>query len=378
LRRRPKVNIIAFTVTVLIAVGSLQAADLWWRRDSVVKAAETRATNLAVVFSEYIRGSFVSADAALRQIVIHGKRVGGASQADDVWDPILLSARAALPEVGSLSVTDAKGIIAHSSLHELVGQSRADNYVYQQLAAAAGDDLVIDRPYMSSRAPQQYIIPLGRRMTNDADRFDGAVVATLIPQKYQEFFRSVNVGAEGTVWVLHPDGVVLFREPSGTNTINQNAHGNPIFELARRNGNGVTRGPLEPGGAATISAYRTLTNPPLVIAVSLGEQEVLADWDRQRRVSAAAFGALTLTVALLVALFFRSTNARERAERELSDVQLQEAERLRDGNEQLASALQREQRARQEIEAASYMKDEFLMTVSSCTCAASTRRSRSS
>ena len=109
-RRRPKINIIVFTLTVLIAVATLQIADLWWRRDSVVRNAETRASNLAVVFSEYIRGSFGSADAALRQIVIHGKRVGGSSQPADVWDPILSSAHAALPEVGSLSVTDPKEI----------------------------------------------------------------------------------------------------------------------------------------------------------------------------------------------------------------------------------------------------------------------------
>jgi signal transduction histidine kinase len=363
-RRRAKVNIIALTLTVLIAVASLQTADLLWRRESVIRAAETRASNLAVVFAEYIRGSFASADAALRQIVIHGKRVGGSSQPDDVWDPILASARAALPEVGSLSVTDARGMIAHSSLHELIGQPRNDNYVFKQLAAAAADELVIDRPYLSNRTPAQYIIPLGRRMTNDADRFDGAVVATLIPQKYQEFFRSVNVGAEGTVWVVHPDGVVLFREPSPSNAINETALGNPVFELARRYGNGVISAPLQPGGAPAISAYRTLTDPPLIVAVSLGEAEVLADWHRQRRVSAAAFGALTLTVGLLVALVIRVVSARERAERELNDVQRQESEQLREANEQLASALEREQRARQETEAASYMKDEFLMTVS--------------
>ena len=35
-RRRPKINIIVFTLTVLIAVATLQIADLWWRRDSVV------------------------------------------------------------------------------------------------------------------------------------------------------------------------------------------------------------------------------------------------------------------------------------------------------------------------------------------------------
>src|SRR4029079_1484505 len=144
--RRPKVNIIVFTLTVLIAVASLQAADLWWRRESVIRNAETRASNLAVVFAEYIRGSFASADAALRQIVIHGKRVGGASQPAYVWDPIVASARAGLNEVGSLSVTDTKGIITHSTLHELVGQSREDFYIFRRLPPNGGQEPGIDPP----------------------------------------------------------------------------------------------------------------------------------------------------------------------------------------------------------------------------------------
>jgi signal transduction histidine kinase len=67
---------------------------------------------------------------------------------------------------------------------------------------------------------------------------------------------------------------------------------------------------------------------------------------------------------LIVAALFRVVDARERAERELADMQHVEAERLRVANEQLADALEREQKARREVEAASYMKDEFLMTVS--------------
>ena len=364
LRRRPKFNIIAFTLTVLIAVGALQAADLWWRREGVIDAAETRAVNLAAVFGEYIRGSFASANAALGQMVLHGTRVGGASQPDEVWDPILASAKAALPEIGSLSVTNREGIIVHTTLPAIKGQTRRDNYVFKELAAATSDVLILDRPFLARPDPPQYIIPLGRRMTNDAGRFDGAVVATLTPENYREFFRKVEIGSEGVITVFHTDGVVLFRQPSSANAINEMASDHPLFVQARRNGTGVFHGPADAGGRPAISAYRTLDSPPAIIAVSFGEADVLADWRRQRRVSATAFGALTLTLAALLFLYFRVLDARTRAERELGDVQRLEAERLREANERLADALEREKRARKETEAASYLKDEFLMTVS--------------
>jgi signal transduction histidine kinase len=363
IRRHQKFNIVAFTLTVLVAVAALEIADLWWRRDSALESADTRARNLAVVLAEYIRGSFASADAALRQVQVYGGRIGGASATREDWESILEPARAALPEIGSLSITDKQGIITHSTQRAIIGESRSDTYVFRRLSSTDADEFVVDRPLIARTVPQ-YLIPLGRRLTNDAERFDGIVVATVIPERYREFFRTIGVGPGGNITVLHPEGVVLFREPSVDNPINQAEQDNPLLDLARQNGSGVFHGPLTQGGGPFITAYRTMSGPPLVIAVSLSEADVLADWRLQRRVAAAAFGSLTATLALVVAALLAVVSARERAEREFADVQQLEAERLRVTNEQLEAALEREQRARKEVETASYMKDEFLMTVS--------------
>ena len=361
-RRNPRFNILAFILTVLVAVAALEIADLWWRRDNALRNAETRATNLDRVLAAYVRGSFASADAALRQLQVHGSRIGGSSAAKEDWDSILGPARAALPEIGSISVTDRFGTITHSTI-DIVGQSRGDNYVFKRLASSDEDELVVDRPFFSTRQGQ-YIIPVGRRLLNDAERFDGTVVATIIPEGYRQFIRSINVGQEGIISVLHPDGVVLFREPSVENPINEADQNNPLLALATRQESGTYRGPLGADPRVFITSYRTVPGPDLVVAVSLSESDMLADWRQQGRVAATAFGSLTLTLALIVAVLFRVVEARERAEREFAERQRVEAERLRVANEQLADALEREQKARREVEAASYMKDEFLMTVS--------------
>jgi signal transduction histidine kinase len=363
-RRNQKLNLLAFTITVLIAAAALEIADLWWRRDNALNGAETRATNLAVVLAEYVRGSFESADAALRQLQVHGNRVGGASASQEDWASILGPARAGLPSIGSLSVSNRDGIITHSTIPDIIGESRRDNYVFRHLAATTTDDLVVDRPYLARRPSAQYIIPLGRRLTNDGGGFDGTVVATIIPEHYREFFKTIVVGPDGNISVLHPDGVVLFREPSSDDPINQSAEDNPLLRLAQQQGAGVYHGPLGPDGRRFVSAYRKVDGSALIVAVSLSEDFALADWHRQRRVAAAAFGSLTITVGLIFAAFFRAASTSERMERELAEVQALEAERLRHANEQLEAALDREQRARQEVETASYMKDEFLMTIS--------------
>jgi signal transduction histidine kinase len=364
LRRRPRLNILAFTLTVLIAVGALQAADLAWRREHVLKAGETRATNLAFVLAEYIRGSFTSADAALRQLQLHGARVGGPRAPRTEWESILASAEAALPESGSLSVTDDNGIITYSTLPDIVGQSRAENYVFKQLAASATDDLAIDRPYEALGAPGTFILPVARRLTNDAGRFAGIIVAVVVPERYRKFFQTIDVGHEGNITVLHLDGVVLFREPSETNPINEPAPDHPLLKMAQTRDTGVVRGRLTAGGPRFVTAYRKIGNPPLLVAISLSEAGVLSDWYAQRRISAIAYGALTVTLGLIVAALFHVVSARQRVEQKLAEMQRVEAERLRTANERLEAALEREQQARKATEEASYLKDEFLMTVS--------------
>ena len=364
LRRRPRLNILGFTLTVLVAVGAMQFADLAWRREAVLRAGETRATNLAVVLAEYVRSSFTSADAALRQLQIHGVRVGGPLAPRTEWDSILASAKAAIPESGSFSVTDANGIITYSTQPGIVGESRADRYVFKQLANASTDDLAIDRPFQVPGSPPAFVLPMARRLTNDAGRFAGLIVAVVAPERYRRFIETIEVGTDGNITVLHLDGVVLFREPSENNPINETAVDHPLLKIAEQQDSGVVRGPLTPGGPAFVTAYRRIGSPPLLIAISLSEADVLSDWYAQRRISAIAYGALTLTLGLIVATLLHVVSARQRVERTLAAMQQAEAERLRTANERLEAALEREQQARKATEEASYLKDEFLMTVS--------------
>ena len=335
--RRPRSLILIITATILLAVAALQVTDLWWRRAHALSAADARAANLSSILAEYVRGSFVLADTSLRQLVIHGKRVGGARGSDDEWTPILSAAQTALPGSGSVSVTDTEGIIRHSTLAQIVGQSRKNTYVFEHLASDADEQLIVDRPFFAR--DRRYVLPVGRRLETPDGRFDGIVVSVVIPDAFRDYFRTVDVGREGAIWVFHPDGVVLFREPSATDHINEPAANNPLLRAALSHHNGAVRGAIEPEGIAFVSGYKALGSPPLIVAVSLSEREVLADWRSQARSAAAGFGVLSITLVALALMLVRQMNA-------------------------LAAALKRETESRRETEAAGRLKDEFLMTLS--------------
>jgi signal transduction histidine kinase len=359
-----KFVVAALTIGALLIFATLRSVDLWWWRAQTLGAAESRAGNLTVILSEYIRESFAGGDAALRQVALISQRIGGPAADDHEWMPILTSARAGLTGVGSLTITDKDGVIRHSTQPMIVGQSRRDEYVFKQLAAQTTDALVVSTPYMSVRQPAQFLLPIGRRLTTAAGAFDGTVVAAYTPGAQRGFFRTVDVGSKGAVWVFHPDGAVLFAEPSDANPLGESATTHPVFAAAHGGMENRLRAPLHPGGPMMLSAFRTMTAPPLIVAVSLDEEEVLAEWRHQARGSGLFLSAIVLTITATLFVLFRQMDAKASAELALSQAREFEAERLGEMNERLAEALEGERRARSESEAASTMKDEFLMTVS--------------
>ena len=176
---------------------------------------------------------------------------------------------------------------------------------------------------------------------------------------------AVDVGRHGVISVFHPTGVVIFRVPGGAGSMGQSAAADPVMRASRERPAGVVVGPLRGDSEQYISAYQTLgAPPPVVVGVSLSRADILAEWHTQLRTALVALGALTMTLSAIVLVLFRQMAARARVESELQQLQDDEATRLRGANEQLEAALEREQRARREAEAASRLKDEFLMTLS--------------
>jgi signal transduction histidine kinase len=209
------------------------------------------------------------------------------------------------------------------------------------------------------------ILPIARRLTAADGSFAGLVVGSFMPSEPRRVFRTANVGARGSVWLFHRQGVVLLREPSVSDPMGEPARDNPIFAAAVNGGRpGTLRGAITSDGPRMITAFHPTAAPPLVVAVSLDEAEVLADIRRLARGSLAVFGVATLLLAITLFFLFRQLDQNAAAERALQEARRVEAERLREANERLAASLESEQRARREAEEANTLKDQFVMTVS--------------
>jgi signal transduction histidine kinase len=269
-----------------------------------------------------------------------------------------------LPAIGSISITDRSGIIRFSTLPNIVGQSRADNYIIREALQAPVDELVVGTPVRRAVDPSEMLIPIARRLVAPDGTVEGSVVASFIPSALTRFFQSVDVGSLGVIWGWHTDGTVLFRYPDDSSmTVGASMTDNPVFIAATGAGQGVIRS-WTAADAAVLSGYRMTASPRMIVAVSLDEAEMLVRWRREAVASAAVFVAAAVLLTVILLVLFRQMNAKASVERALAASRQLEAERLRDANEKLAATLEREQVARREAEEASALKDQFLMTVS--------------
>jgi signal transduction histidine kinase len=359
-----KVVIIGLAVGLLLILAALRFNDLRTSREEALEAARSRASSLALTLSEFVVGTFAAGDAALRQLELHGQRIGGPQAPASEWSPSLASARAGVNGIGAISVVDQDLVIRHSTREDIVGQSRrGDPYIAGTLMSA-GSDLIVGAPFKAP-AVGRFLIPIGRRLIARDGSVHGAVIASFLPQDLRRFFQSLNVGDGGTVWIFHTAGHVIIREPSSQDPMGEMANDNALFTAATAGGGtGVIAATVEPGGPRLISAYRQAGDLPLIVAVSLDENEVLASWRRDLRGFITTYSVIGLVLGGVLFVLSRQIDARSNAERELAQARQVEAERLRETNEQLSSMLVREQAARQEAETASALKDQFVMTVS--------------
>jgi PAS domain S-box-containing protein len=308
LQRRIVFAAVAFALALL----AVQAFQAWNGYRTARAEAERRATNLVYILSAHMQEAAAALDASLAQIAAASARLGGPSGDADDWSAVLTGAIAGLPNTGSLSVTDSEGVIRHSTVANVLGRSRQDLYLFQTLRRQANAGMVADRPFKGVSG--EMLIPLGRRLEGPADTFQGIAVATLRLQQLREFYHSIDVGPGGLIRILHPDGQVLFREPSSRDPIGEPALEDPVYRAYRAGkADGLLDEESGPNGRPLITAFHTLPSPGLLLAVSLDRRAASAEWRNNLAVDGGLLAAEILVLAIATATILQLLRARHAA-----------------------------------------------------------------
>jgi signal transduction histidine kinase len=141
---------------------------------------------------------------------------------------------------------------------------------------------------------------LARRIDGKDGRFLGLAVGAIDVADLNDFHHAINILPGQTVTLLRRDGIVLTREPDPSREVGHRmAAESPWYSLVL-SGGGTYRSPGFLGGKPAIVSVHPLHAYPLVIDVSMREEEGLATWWHEARLIALATG---FSVLGFVALF---------------------------------------------------------------------------
>ncbi len=316
--RRVRARIVIVTALLVLVILAILGSSLLQRREEILSATERTAQNLAQVIEEQTKGSVAAVEAALTATAatIELLPAKGEARKAVIHDLLLENVRK-LPFLRAIWILDARGDMIHDS-ERLPGRyNLSDREYFRVHRDNPAYGLYVDRPLRSRLGV--WFIGISRRIDNPGGRFAGVIVAALEPKYLQRFYESIDVGKEGAVALMQPDGTLMVRAPAREDKIGEKLDPLPEFvgRLPRAAaGSGRVVSVID--GVTRIYTYRHVAGKPLVVLVGLGETESLAGWRAIARGQLLASLAFVLVISWLAHLVLRELHNRSALSRALA------------------------------------------------------------
>ncbi len=164
------------------------------------------------------------------------------------------------------------------------------------------DELFIGKPLVG-RTSGKWSIQLTRPILAKNGGFNGVVTAALDPGYLTTFYRSIDIGARGSITLVGSDGIVRARASGGSSAGTGDAfHGTTLFERLQQERTGVYVGRSAVDGVTRYFGYRKVADLPLHVLVGLAEDEAFAVF-QSKRIKQIAI-AFFVTLVLMLAIWF--------------------------------------------------------------------------
>lgn len=308
---------VAIAAVVIALVGGWAAWRIWEERRGALSAAADLADSQARTGADRIDAWLKGVDLLLTDVA---QRAADERDAERLTI-YLLDRSAAYPEINNSFVTDAAGLVLHSTLAAAKGARIGDRPYFREAQHQSANEarLLISNPTPSRTRPGTMSVLAVRPIYGLSGDFRGVAAASLEGAFFSDILYSL-LPADKTVGgakLAKRNGVVLAsapqrpgawdpdNEPSGTalaihlatNAPDSRHFGAPLFDDIP---------------APFVSAVRNLPGYPLAVAVGGRVDAALADWRESVLLQLSAF-AVAAAAALTLAIFLDRAS-RERAQ----------------------------------------------------------------
>lgn len=290
---------------------------IFWKtseaRRTTLQRAEAEISNLTHSLSQHTLNTFRAVDVATTGMA---DLLRYQQPLPERFNAFLASTVRDLPQLGEIGVLDTAGNWIYASPQLPNDDNAAEPYLaFHRDNPGAG--LRISGP-VSSRTTDRQVIVVTKRITKQNGRFGGVIVAAIDCNFFASFYRSFNLGIQGSVSLLNSDGVVLAHSQSID--LGRNLSATNLFQIRlKESPKGYYKIVSPFDGVTKYFGYEQIAGYGLTSTVALPESELLASWRADLQSDLLIAAALFCLVCFMATLLSIQFGHRDRIEASLRD-----------------------------------------------------------
>ena len=210
---------------------------------------------------------------------------------------------------------DTEGNWAYSSLPQTPAHNNSDRRYFTYHRETQGSALRINEP-LQSRLTGRPTIILSKRIDKQDGSFGGVLTAAIDSDYFNRFYRTFQLGPDGSVSLLRNDGVVLIRWP--LSDMSTDLSKTDLFSRHLKQSSAGYYKTISPfDGIEKYFGYEETPHYPMVVTVAISEDWLLFDWRKTLRTDAIVAAVLLCMILLLATVLFSQFRFRMKTERTL-------------------------------------------------------------
>lgn len=300
--------IAGFTLLLLAGLWAAVLVEQRAERREVISAAVKQNSNLAVAYEEHIVRTLKGLDGALLFMRHEYRRLGGRLDIGRYIDEGVIDGRL----FSVLSVVDERGNIVLSN-RPFEAVNYADREFFRAHRLHPGQDTFYISTPVLGRLSNTWQVPMSRRIIKPDGSFGGVIVLSVDPAYFARFYRKADIGRSGLVMLVGLDGVARARRVGEVISFGVDMSLSSLLQeqVKKPVGEFISLGGID--GIQRFISYRTLSGYPLLVAVGTAQQEVLADFMRNRNRDYGLAALVSVVIFLFAAMLMVTLSRQKRA-----------------------------------------------------------------
>ena len=311
-RITPGMVVVSFALVMTACILGVVVWKALEAKSAALGRGATDIQNLAHSLAEHAGHTIQAADIAMSGMVDALKY---RTPLAERFNKYLAETVAALPQIREIGVLDTEGNWRYSSLAETPRYSNADRGYFIYHRDKTDKALRISEPFQSRLTGRPTIL-LTKRISTQDGSFGGVLTAAIDSDYFSGFYRTFQLGPDGSISLLRNDGTVLARWPF-SNRSTDLSRSDLFTKHLKQSSVGYYKITSPFDGVVKYFGYEETPRYPLIVTVAMSEDWLLSAWSVALRTDAIVAGVLLCMIVLLAALLSSQFNFRIRSERAL-------------------------------------------------------------